>query len=457
MNQKTHSELDRNNFIHPLTHLAKFERGEIPNRVMMEASGVRIKDSNNIEYIDAFSGLYCVNVGYGQKDIINAIIKQTKELPYYHAYYGNATEASIKLSDMIINRSPNNMSKIYFGLSGSDANETNIKMLWHYNNLIGQTKRKKIISRVGAYHGAGILSGSLTGLKHYHKNFDLPIDRILHTQEAYYFHRKNIDQTEDEFSSMCAEKLEDLIIKEKPETIAAFIAEPVMGNGGLVPPPKGYWPLIQKILKKHNIALIADEVITGFGRMGCMFGIDYYNIDADMISIAKGLTSAYCPLSGSILSDDIWSVLRDSTDKYGPFNHGSTYSAHPISCAAAVANLELIDREKLIEKGSEIAQYFNTNLFEKMHSNKFIGDIRSVGLLSAVELVKDKKERKFFDKPGNLSQLVVNEMSKRGVLARAMPAGDTIGFAPAFCLEEKDADQIIDITIAVINDLTENI
>tara|TARA_Y100000590_G_scaffold452259_1_gene595114 strand:- start:97721 stop:99094 length:1374 start_codon:yes stop_codon:yes gene_type:complete len=457
MNQISNSELDRNNFIHPLTHLAKFERGEIPSRVMMEASGVRIKDSNNIEYIDAFSGLYCVNVGYGQKDIINAIIKQTKKLPYYHAYYGNSTEVSIKLSEMIINRCPDNMSKIYFGLTGSDANETNIKMLWHYNNLIGQTKRKKIISRIGAYHGAGVLSGSLTGLKQYHKNFDLPINGILHTQEAYYFHRENLDQTEDEFASMCAEQLEDLIIKERPETIAGFIAEPVMGNGGLVPPPKGYWELIKKILKKYNIALIADEVITGFGRLGCMFGIDYYDIEADMITIAKGLTSAYCPLSGSILSDDIWSVIRDSTDIYGPLNQGSTYSAHPISCAAAVANLELIDKENLIKKGSEVAKYFNDSLFEKMHSNKFIGDIRSVGLLSAIELVKDKKERRFFDKPGNLSQLVVNEMSKKGILVRAMPAGDTIGFAPAFCLEKKDADQIIDTTVSVINDLTKNI
>ena len=454
MNNQSYEELDRKNFIHPLTHLGKFERGEIPSRIMESANGVLIKDTSGKEYIDAFAGLYCINVGYGRKKIIDAIKKQVSQLAYYHSYYGNATEASIKLSDMIIERAPNNMKKIYFGLTGSDANETNIKLLWHYNNLIGKTKKKKIIARIGGYHGAGILTGSLTGLKKYHENFDLPISGIIHTEAAHYFHRDDLDQDENDFSIMCGENLEQLIINEGPDTIAGFIAEPVMGNGGLVPPPKNYWPIISNILKKYEIAFISDEVITGFGRLGKMFGVEYYNIKADMITIAKGLTSAYSPLSGSIISDKISQVISDGTDEFGPLMQGSTYSAHPISCAAGVANLQLIDDENLIENGHLIANYFNNKLIEKLEDHPLVGDVRSAGLLSAVEFVKDKKNRNFFDKQGQFAQKLVTVMSKNGVLARAMPSGGTLGFAPALCLNEKEADIIIEKTLISLKEIT---
>jgi len=447
------SSLDKENFIHPLTHLAKFERGEIPARIMKSASGVRIRDSAGIEYIDAFSGLYCVNVGYGCTEIIDAIKKQAENLAYYHAYYGNSTEASIELSNMVINLAPKNMSKIYFGLTGSDANETNIKLLWHYNNLIGKSEKKKIISRNGSYHGAGILTGSLTGIKNYHKNFGLPLSNFLHTEEANYFHRNNLDQTEEEFSNYCAEKLEQTIMIEGPETIAGFIAEPVMGNGGLVPPPKTYWYCINKVLKKYNISFIADEVITGFGRLGEMFGCNYYDIKADLITVAKGITSAYVPLSGSIISNEIYDVIRDGTDKNGVFTHGSTYSAHPISCAAALANLNYIDKNDMIKKGSEIAKYFNQKLKETFIDHPNVGDIRYEGLLSAIELVKDKQNRTFYDNQGALAQEIVSKMAVNGILARAMPSGDTIGFAPAFCLSKKDADTIIDSTSKSISEV----
>ena len=266
MNLNEYEKIDREYLIHPMTHLAKFERGEIDNRIMKTAKGVEIIDAQGNSFIDAFSGLYCVNVGYGCTDIIDAIKKQAEELAYYHCYYGNATEASIKLSDMVIERAPNNMKKIYFGLSGSDANDTNIKLLWYYNNLIGQTKKKKIISRKGGYHGASIFTGSLTGIETYHFNYDLPIKGILHTEPAFYFHRADLDQTENEYSQFCADRLEELILKENPDTVAGFIAEPVIGNGGLVPPPHNYWPRIKNVLEKYDVALISDEVVTGFGR-----------------------------------------------------------------------------------------------------------------------------------------------------------------------------------------------
>jgi L-2,4-diaminobutyrate transaminase len=290
------AEWDRQNFFHPSTHLAQHARGDAPSRIITDGEGVYIIDRDGKKYLDGFAGLYCVNVGYGRKEIAEAISKQAHQLSYYHSYVGHGTEASITLSKMILDRAPKNMSKVYFGLSGSDANETNIKMVWYYNNILGRPNKKKIISRWRGYHGSGLATGSLTGLDIFHKKFDLPIDNIIHTEAPYYFRRKNLDQTEEQFSDHCAKELKSLIQKEGAENIAAFIAEPMLGTGGIVPPPKGYWEKIQPILKENDILIIADEVVTGFGRLGKMFGSDFYQIDSDIITIAKGLTSAYAPL-----------------------------------------------------------------------------------------------------------------------------------------------------------------
>jgi L-2,4-diaminobutyrate transaminase len=233
------AEWDRQNFFHPSTHLAQHARGDAPSRIITEGEGVYIIDRDGKKYLDGFAGLYCVNVGYGRKEIADAISKQAHQLSYYHSYVGHGTEASITLSKMILDRAPKNMSKVYFGLSGSDANETNIKMVWYYNNILGRPNKKKIISRWRGYHGSGLATGSLTGLDIFHKKFDLPIDNIIHTEAPYYFRRKNLDQTEEQFSDHCAEELKSLIQKEGAENIAAFIAEPMLGTGGIVPPPKG--------------------------------------------------------------------------------------------------------------------------------------------------------------------------------------------------------------------------
>jgi L-2,4-diaminobutyrate transaminase len=356
---------------------------------------------------------------------------------------------------MVLDRSPKNMSKIFFGLTGSDANDLNVKLVWYYNNIIGKTKKKKIISRMRGYHGAGILSGSLTGLKNYHVNFDLPIDRVLHTEQAYYYHRTDLDQTEEEYSKYCANQLEKLILSEEPDTIAAFIAEPVMGNGGIVPPPNKYWEEISIILKKYDIMLIADEVVTGFGRIGSMFGSNHYNMTPDFITVAKGLTSGYAPLSGSIISNKVWDVIKKGTDQYASLNHGSTYSGHPISCAAGVANLKLLDKLNLINNASKIGQYFNKKLFEELSSHKSVGDVRGVGMLAAVEIIKEKKERKFYSNPGLIASDIIKNMAKNGVLARAMPEGDIIGFAPPLCASEKEIDKIINVAKKAIIEVTE--
>jgi L-2,4-diaminobutyrate transaminase len=444
---------DRDHFFHPSTHLGQFARGEMPNRIIAGGEGVYIRDRDGTKLLDAFAGLYCVNVGYGRPEIAEAIAKQARELAYYHSYVGHGTEASITLAHMVLERAPKNMSKVYFGLSGSDANETNIKLVWYYNNILGRPGKKTIISRWRGYHGSGLMTGSLTGLELFHKKFDLPLDQVTHTEAPYYFRRPDAAMSEEEFSAYCAAKLEELILKEGPDTIAAFIGEPVLGTGGIVPPPKGYWAAIQPVLKKHDVLLIADEVVTGFGRLGTMFGSDHYGIEPDIITIAKGLTSAYAPLSGSIISEKVWKVLERGTDEFGAIGHGWTYSAHPIGAAAGVANLKLIDELGLVENARSTGGYFLSTMREALARQAIVGEVRGEGLLCAVELVEDRETRRFFDPAKKVGPQAAAALLKRGVIGRAMPQGDILGFAPPLCLTRAEADIIVMATRDAIEEV----
>ncbi|MDE3027223.1 MAG: aspartate aminotransferase family protein [Paracoccaceae bacterium] len=434
---------DRDHFFHPSTHMGMHARGETPRRVIGSGEGVYITDTAGKRSLDAFAGLYCVNVGYGRSEIAEAIAKQAHELAYYHAYVGHGTEASITLAHMIMERAPAHMSRVYFGLSGSDANETNIKLIWYYNNILGRPEKKKIISRWRGYHGSGVMTGSLTGLELFHNAFDLPRAPILHTETPYYFRRENRSMSEEQFSAHCAAKLEELILAEGPETIAAFIGEPILGTGGIVPPPKGYWAAIQAVLRKYDILLVADEVVTGFGRLGTMFGSVHYGMEPDLITIAKGLTSAYAPLSGSIVSDRMWQVLVQGSDQLGPIGHGWTYSAHPICAAAGVANLKLIDDLNLVENASRVGAYFRDGLAEALGDHVHVGEVRGDGLMAAVEFVEDRDDRKFFDPARKIGPAISSALLDRGVIGRAMPQGDILGFAPPLCLSEVEADTIV--------------
>lgn len=444
---------DRGGFFHPSTHLADFARGNMPNRVVTGGDGVYITDMEGNRLLDAFAGLYCVNVGYGSKKIIDAIADQANKLAYYHAYVGHGTEASIELSHMILERAPAHMSKVYYGLSGSDANETNIKVVWFYNNILGRPRKKKIISRWRGYHGSGLMTGSLTGLEIFHKKFDLPLPQVMHTEAPYYYHRKDDTMSEEEFSAYCAAELEKLIEAEGPETIAAFIGEPFLGTGGIVPPPKGYWKAIQEVLKKYDILLIADEVVTGFGRLGTMFGSVHYGIEPDIITVAKGLTSAYAPLSGSIISDNVWKVLEQGTEELGPIGHGWTYSAHPIGAAAGIANLKVIDELDLVANAGEVGAYFNQAMKEAVGHHPHVGEVRGEGLLCAIEFVEDKATRKLYDPVGKVGPQVAASLLKRGVIGRAMPHGDILGFAPPLCLTRDEANTIVDATKAATEEV----
>jgi L-2,4-diaminobutyrate transaminase len=448
---------DRDHFFHPSTHMGTHARGESPTRIITGGEGVYITDADGKRSLDAFAGLYCVNVGYGRQEIADAIAAQAKNLAYYHAYVGHGTEASITLSKMIIDRAPKGMSRVYYGLSGSDANETNIKLIWYYNNVRGRPDKKKIISRWRGYHGSGIMTGSLTGLELFHKAFDLPRPPILHTEAPYYFRRPDLAMSEEQFSQYCAEKLEELILTEGPDTVAAFIGEPVLGTGGIVPPPAGYWQKIQAVLKKYDILLVADEVVTGFGRLGSKFGSDHYGMQPDLITIAKGLTSAYAPLSGVIVSQKIWDVLVQGSDKLGALGHGWTYSAHPICVAAAVANLELIDQLGLVENAGTVGAYLKSELTKAVGSHKNVGEVRGEGMLAAVEFVADRDDRVFFDPAKKVGPQVAAALVERGVIGRAMPQGDILGFAPPLCLTRAEADIVVEKTADAVKTVFANL
>jgi L-2,4-diaminobutyrate transaminase len=297
------------------------------------------------------------------------------------------------------------------------------------------------------------MTGSLTGLELFHRKFDLPLSQVIHTEAPYYFRRPDAAMSEEEFSAHCAAELEALIAREGADQIAAFIGEPVLGTGGIVPPPAGYWEAIQAVLAKHDILLIADEVITGFGRLGSMTGSMHYGLRPDLMTIAKGLTSAYAPLSGSIVSDKMWQVLERGTDENGVFGHGWTYSAHPIGAAAGVANLELIDSLGLVDNAKVVGAYLNAAMRKAVGDHPNVGEVRGEGMLCAVELVAERQPRRFFEASAGTCAKVVAAMLRRGVIARAMPQGDIIGFAPPLCLTEREADQIAGATAEAVREV----
>ncbi|MGK9233310.1 aspartate aminotransferase family protein [Inquilinus limosus] len=448
---------DRDHFFHPSTHMAAHARGETPNRIITGGEGVYITDRDGKRSLDAFAGLYCVNVGYGRREIADAIAAQAHELAYYHAYVGHGSEPSIRLAKMIIDRAPAGMSRVFFGLGGSDANETNIKLVWYINNVLGRPEKKKIISRWRGYHGSGLMTGSLTGLELFHKAFDLPLAQVLHTEAPYYYRREDRSLSEEQFSQHCADKLEELILAEGPETVAAFIGEPILGTGGLVPPPAGYWEKIQAVLAKYDVLLIADEVITGFGRLGSMFGSDHYGIKPDLITIAKGLTSAYAPLSGVIVSEKVWKVLEKGSDALGAIGHGWTYSSHPLCTAAAIANLELIDRMGLVENARETGAYFKQALTDALAGHRIVGEVRGEGLAAAVEFVADKDDRVFFDPALKVGPRIYAATLARGVISRALPQGDILGFAPPLCLTREEADIVVKAVAGAVESVSKEL
>jgi len=435
---------DRASILHPFTPLRAFAEGEFAQRIVESGSGIRIRDQRGVELIDAFSGLYCVNIGYGRTEIADAIHAQARALAYYHSYAGHSSEVAIRLAEKMLQWAPPGMAKVFFGLSGSDANETQVKIVWYYNNVLGRPDKKKIISRLRGYHGATIISGSLTGLPFYHTAFDLPVGGILHTTAPHHYWNAEPGMDEAAFSRKCADDLEAMILKEGPDTIAAFIAEPVLGTGGLIPPPQGYWDAIQPVLRKYDILLIADEVVCGFGRTGANFGSTLYGIEPDLITVAKGLTSAYAPLSASIVHDRVWRVLEAASDRFGPFSHGYTYSGHPLCAAAGLANLQLLENEGIVDHARDTGAYFQRRLRDTFAQLPFVGEVRGVGMLGAIEFVADTDAKARFAPEQKVGAQLSAACLANGVISRAMPHGDILGFAPPLIATAADIDEIVD-------------
>ncbi|APX94035.1 hypothetical protein BWR19_14445 [Halomonas sp. 1513] len=443
-----HKELidrDRKVTFHASTHLRDFAHGDAPGRVISGGKGIHIVDKDGREFIDGFAGLYCVNIGYGRTEVAEAIYRQALELSYYHTYVGHSNEPQIQLSEKILELAGPGMSKVYYGMSGSDANETQLKIVRYYNNVLGRPAKKKVISRMRGYHGSGIASGSLTGLKAFHDHFDLPIETIRHTEAPFYYQRsaEQAGMSEREFSHYCATQLEKMILAEGPETVAAFIGEPVLGTGGIVPPPEGYWEAIQTVLAKYDVLLIADEVVCGFGRIGTDFGSHFYGIKPDLITVAKGLTSAYQPLSGVIVGDRVWQVLEQGTGEFGPIGHGWTYSGHALGCAAGLANLEIIEREGLTQNAAETGGYLQQAMAKAFGDHPIVGNVRGVGMLAALEFSPDPAKRVSFDPGLKVGPRIAAAAMDENLIARAMPQGDILGFAPPLVTTRAEVDEIV--------------
>ena len=453
--------LDRASTLHPFTNLADFASGRMGNPTIVEtAQGVRVTDSTGRTLLDGFAGLYCVNIGYGRTEVADAIARQAHRLAYYHTYAAHTTDELARLSDRLVRMGSfqsSRMSKVFYGLSGSDANETNAKLVWYYNNLRGLPKKKKIISRERGYHGNSVLSGSLTGMSFYHENMDLPIAGILHTGVPHYWRGAEAGETEAEFSRRRADELEAMIVREGPETVGAFIGEPALGTGGIIPPPKGYWPLVQAVLRKYDILLIADEVICGFGRIGTPFGSHLYGMEPDLITAAKGLTSAYVPLSASMVSERVYSVMEGASARVGAFSHGYTYSGHPLGAAAANAVLDIVERERLPEVAARTGAYLQARLASAFTGHPIVGEVRGVGMLAAVEFVPKPASTTRFDPALKVGARISAAARQLGLIARAMPQGDILGFAPPLVMSTADVDEMVSIAEQAVAKVTDEL
>ncbi|MFV7462206.1 aspartate aminotransferase family protein [Pseudomonas shirazica] len=446
-------EQDRAHLMHPSTHAHDHASGALKGRIITGAEGIRLRDHEGRELIDAFAGLYCVNIGYGRTEVADAIHRQAKELAYYHTYVGHSTEAIIELSSRIIDWAPAGMKKVYYGLSGSDANETQVKLVRYYNNILGRPLKKKIISRDRGYHGSGIMTGSLTGLPSFHQHFDLPVEGVKHTVCPHWYRKAPAGMDEQAFVRYCADELEQLILAEGPDTVAAFIGEPLMGTGGIIVPPKGYWKAIQAVLDRYDVLLIADEVVCAFGRLGSKMGSQRYDIRPDLITTAKGLTSAYAPLSAVIVGEKVWNVIEEGSQKAGPMGHGWTYSGHPICAAAALANLDILERENLTENAEVVGAYLNRRMRETFEGHPLVGEVRGDGMLCAIEFMADREARTAFDPALKVGPQVSAACLERGMIARAMPHGDILGFAPPLVLNQEDAEKIVAITKVAVDEV----
>ena len=424
--------------LHPYTNFKVHEsQGPL---VITRGEGVRVFDEDGKGYIEGMAGLWCTALGFDEPRLIEAATRELKRLPFYHNFAGRASDVIIDLAEKLIGIAPVPMSKVFFANSGSEATDTAVKLIWYYNNALGRPAKKKIISRIKAYHGVTVASASLTGLPNNHRDFDLPIANILHTDCPHHYRFGADGESEEDFATRCAANLEKLILEEDPDTVAAFIAEPVMGAGGVIVPPKTYFEKIEAVLEKYDVLFVVDEVICGFGRTGNMWGTQTFGLHPDMITMAKALSSAYLPISALMVSEPIYRAMVQESEKIGIFAHGFTYGGHPVPAAVAVEALNIYVERDIVGQVRAAAPHFQAGL-GRLADHPLVGEVRGVGLVAGVEVVRNKETKEPFDPADGVGAYLGARIQEHGTITR--PIADTIAFSPPLIISPAEIDEMI--------------
>lgn len=424
--------------VHPYTNIRQHEK--IGPMVIERGNGIYVYDDQGKEYIEGLAGLWSVAVGFGEERLVRAATEQLKKLPFYHTFFHRSHGPAIDLAERLVAMTPDRLRHVSFTNSGSEANDTVVKLVWYYNNARGRPAKKKIIGRHRGYHGITVAAGSLTGLPHNHRSFDLPLPGFLHVTCPHHYRFAKTSETEEDFATRLATEIEELILREGPETVAAFIGEPVMGAGGVIVPPSGYWSKVKEVCRRHDVLIIADEVITGFGRLGQLFGSNVFNIDPDIMVLSKQITSSYQPLSAVLFSEEIYQPVADETAKVGIFGHGFTASGHPVATAVALENIKIIEEKKLVENAKAMGALLHAQL-QEFASHPLVGEIRGMGLLAGVELVADRDSKRAFDPVGVVGAAFLRHAQAHGLLVRSV--GDTVAICPPLIIKPEQVKELV--------------
>jgi 4-aminobutyrate--pyruvate transaminase len=451
MRPNSNAARDIASVLHPYTDLvAHQQNGPL---VITKGSGVRVWDDQGKEYIEAVAGLWCASLGFDNERLVQAAAAQMRKLPFYHGFTAKSHEPMIELAEMLLARAPVPMSKVFFANSGSEANDSAIKMVWYLNNGLGRPEKKKIIGRVKGYHGITIASASLTGIPTNHRSFDVPLPGFLHTMTPHHYHQARPGESEEDFATRCAAELEALILAEGPETVAAMWAEPIMGAGGVILPPKGYFPKIQAVLRKYDVLLVADEVICGFFRTGNYWGSQTLDIQPDILTCAKALSAAYLPISAVMVNQRVFDAVAGESHAIGTFGHGFTYSGHPVPAAVAIETLKLYDEMDIGAHVAEVGPYLQAALRNRFANHPLVGEARGTGLIGAIELVADKNTHANFDPALKIGPRAAKTAEANGVISRAM-GSDVLAFSPPLIIRKNEIDEMLDRMTKSLDDLS---
>lgn len=417
--------------VHQQTDLAGLEQEGV--LLIERGEGIRVWDTEGREYIEAMAGLWCASLGFSERRLAEAAYKQMLKLPYYHTFFAKGHEPSVELAERLLAIAPKGMARALFQCSGSEANDAAIKLVWYYNEILGRPQKRKIIGRIRGYHGNTVAAVSLSGQPHMHAGFGLPLPGFLHTDNPNYYRASEPGESEEAFSQRMADNLEALILREGPETVAAFFAEPVQGGGGAITPPRGYFERIQAVLQKYDILFVVDEVICGFGRTGSMWGCETYDLRPDMVSCAKQLSASYQPISALMIGERVHAALLEGSRRHGTFGHGYTYGGHPVACAVAIETLKIYEERDMIGHVRRVSPAFLDGL-AAFRDHPLVGDVRGVGLIAGVELMTDKADRVPFPPAAGMGVRVMQACEQAGLIVRAI--GDRIAFTPPLIIDE---------------------